>query len=81
MNEKKDSVDKLLHLINNDLSLIVGVPTQTYTHILAQFSAPALDGMSALDDYKFLKLFFHVDPDIKITVIKLLYYLQFLKRM
>ena len=47
MNEKKDSVDKLLHLINNDLSLIVGVP-----------SAPALDGMSAPDDYEFLKLFF-----------------------
>ena len=27
MNEKKDSVDKLLHLVNNDISLIVGVPT------------------------------------------------------
>ena len=47
VNEKKDSVDKLLHLINNDMSLIVGVP-----------SAPALDGMSAADDYEFLKLFF-----------------------
>jgi hypothetical protein len=45
MNEKEDSVDKLLHLINNNISLIVGVPT-----------APALDGMSA-PDYKFLKLF------------------------
>ena len=47
MNEKKDSVDKLLHLINNGISFIVGVP-----------SAPALDGMSTPDDYKFLKLFF-----------------------
>ena len=34
MNEKKDSVDKLLHLVNNDMSLIVGV-----------HSAPVLDGM------------------------------------
>ena len=55
MNEKKDSVDKLLHLINNDMSFIVGVP-----------SAPALDGMSAPDDCEFLKLFFPVDPDMKI---------------
>ena len=55
MNEKKDSVDKLLNLINNDISLIVGVP-----------SAPALDGMSAPDDNAFLKLFFPIDPDIKI---------------
>ena len=39
MNEKKDSVDKLLHLINNDISLIVGVA-----------SAPALEGMSAPGD-------------------------------
>ena len=38
MNEKKDSVDKLLHLINNDISLIVDVPT-----FVAQFSAPALE--------------------------------------
>ena len=55
MNEEKDSVDKLLHLINNDISLIVGVA-----------SAPALDIMSAADDYEFLKLLFSVDPDMKI---------------
>ena len=61
MNEKKDSVDKLLHLINNDISLIDG----SYAHILAQCSAPALDGMSAPDDYDFLQLFFFpTDPDI-----------------
>ena len=53
MNEKKDSVDKLLRLINNDISLIVGVPT--YTHILAQLSAPALDGICASDDHEFFK--------------------------
>ena len=57
MNEKKNSVDKLLHLINNDMSLIVGVPTYTYAHIFAQFSAPALDDMSAPGGYGFLKLF------------------------
>ena len=45
MNEKKDSADKLLHLINNDISFIVGV-----------FSAPAQEGMSAAD-YKFLIFF------------------------
>ena len=55
MNKKKDSVDKLLHLINNDIALIVGVA-----------SVLALDGMSAPDDYEFLKLFFPVDPDMKI---------------
>jgi hypothetical protein len=49
MNEKKDSVDKLLRLINNDISLIVG----SYVHILEQCSGPALDGMSAPDDYEF----------------------------
>ena len=43
MNEKKDFVDKLLHLINNDMSFIVGVP-----------SAPALDDMSAPEDYEFI---------------------------
>ena len=53
MNEKKDSVDKLLHLINNDMSLIFGVP-----------SAPAHDGMSAVG-YEFLKLFFPVDSEMK----------------
>ena len=51
-------------LINDDILIVV--PTQTYTHILAQFLAPALDGMSAPDDYEFLKLFFPVDPDMKI---------------
>ena len=55
MNEKKDSVGKLLHFINNDMSFIVGVA-----------SAPAQDGMSAPDDYEFLKLLFPVDPDMKI---------------
>jgi hypothetical protein len=40
MNEKKDSVDKLLYLINNDISLIVGGP-----------SATALDGISSEADY------------------------------
>ena len=55
MNEKKDSVDKLLHLINNNISLIVGVP-----------SVPELDSMSAADDYEFLKLLFPIDPDMKI---------------
>ena len=54
MNEKKDSVDKILHLMNNDISLIVGDP-----------SAPALDGMSAPGGYEFL-IFFPIDPDIKI---------------
>ena len=49
LSEKKDSVDKLLHLINNDMSLIVG----SYAHIFAQCSAPALDGMSAPNDYEF----------------------------
>ena len=52
---KKDFVDKLLHLINNDMSLIFGVPP-----------APALDGMSAIDYYEFLKLFFPIDLDLKI---------------
>ena len=55
MNAKKDSVHKLLNLINNDISLIVGVP-----------SAPALDGMSAVDDCEFLKLFYSVDSYMKI---------------
>ena len=54
MNEK-DSVDKLLHFINNGLSLIVGVP-----------STPALDAMSAVGDHEFLKLFFPVDSDMEI---------------
>ena len=53
MNEKKDSVDKLLHLIN-DMSLL-GVPSACL-----------------LIDYEFLKLFFLVDPDMKIRT-KLLY--------
>jgi Aminoglycoside N3''-acetyltransferase len=65
MNEEKYSIYKLLHLINNYI-LIVGVPMQTYTHILAQFSAPALDGIFAQYDYEFLKLLFPIDPDIKI---------------
>jgi hypothetical protein len=43
MNEKKHSIDTHLHLINNDI-LIVGVAF-----------APALDGMSAAEDYEFLK--------------------------
>ena len=55
MKEEKDSEDKLMRLINNDISLIVGVP-----------SAPVLNGMSVADDYEFLKLFFPVDPDTKI---------------
>ena len=53
MNEKKDSVDRLLDLINNDVSLIVGDPP-----------APALDGMSAPRGYEFLKLLFPIDSDI-----------------
>ena len=63
--KKKDSVDKLLQLINNDILLIVGFPTQSYVHILAQCSVPMLDGMSAPDNYKFLKLFLPVDPHMK----------------
>ena len=42
MNKKKDSAYKLLHMISNDISLIVG-----------DTSVPALDGMSAVDDYGF----------------------------
>ena len=57
MNERKDYVEMFLHLINNDISLIGGNP-----------SAPALDGMSAPDDYKFLKLFFSIDPDMAIRI-------------
>ena len=47
MKEKKDSVDKLLHLINNDILLIVG----SYAPVLVQCSALALDGMSAADHH------------------------------
>ena len=66
MNEKKDSVDKLLHLINSDI-LIVGFPSYTCMHIFAQFSKPELEGISVKDEYEFLKLFFPVDSDMKIT--------------
>ena len=43
MNEKKHSIDTHLHLINNDILIVVVA------------FAPALDGMSAAEDYEFLK--------------------------
>ena len=37
------------------------------TAVLEQLSVLALDGMSVPDDYEFLKWFFPIDPDVKIS--------------